>query len=398
MLCILEYHCLNCFLENIEDVQGKRNDLEEIEELLNNGATPEEIFETSFRYRKYEKMIKADYLARRIKETPLVKDMWNEYHWGRSGSGKTYTYIKLCEKYPDEVYLCNDYANSGTSGGGFDFYSSNPARIVILDEFRGNIPYAQLLSMLDVYSRNQQHCRYQNVYNLWTSVVICSIYPPEKVYSFMVDDTQKSVDSIQQLLRRLKVIVYHYINKEGLEYKNCHPFKRRDASRRLWTLIHNGTIFKSEILDAYVEKQNGSTDSERILYYLIDCINEAYEKKGSALTDKERFDTVDQVICTLAPENKLNLLIYDGDLFYVHTNFYVALFRIQKGDTLFVATKPLTEEKEWERVPMSTPLAYRKRKLVYAAEHSIRMSLSTRNRGTVSIKRRYKSSLGFKRF
>lgn len=202
-------------LENIEDVQGKRNDLEEIEELLNNGATPEEIFETAFRYRKYEKMIKADFLARRIKETPLVKDMWNEYHWGRSGSGKTYTYIKLCEKYPDEVYLCNDYANSGASGGGFDFYSSNPAKIVILDEFRGNIPYAQLLSLLDVYSRNQQHCRYQNVYNLWTSVVICSIYPPEKVYSFMVDDTQKSVDSIQQLLRRLNVIVYHYINKDG---------------------------------------------------------------------------------------------------------------------------------------------------------------------------------------
>ena len=76
-----------------------------------------------------------------------------------------------------------------------------------MDEFRGNIPYAQLLSMFDVYSRNQQHCRYQNVYNLWTSVVICSIYPPENVYSFMVDDTQKSVDSIQQLLRRLKLIV-----------------------------------------------------------------------------------------------------------------------------------------------------------------------------------------------
>lgn len=202
-------------LEVIEDNQGKRSDLDVIEEMLNNGATPEEIFETSFRYRKYEKMIKADYLARRIKETPLVKDMWNEYHWGRSGSGKTYTYIKLCEKYPDEVYLCNDYANSGASGGGFDFYSSNPAKIVILDEFRGNIPYAQLLSLLDVYSRNQQHCRYQNVYNLWTSVVICSIYPPEKVYSFMVDDTQKSVDSIQQLLRRLNVIVYHYINKDG---------------------------------------------------------------------------------------------------------------------------------------------------------------------------------------
>ena len=29
------------------------------------------------------------------------------------------------------------------------------------------------------------------------------------------DDKKKSVDSIQQLLRRLKVIVYHYINKDG---------------------------------------------------------------------------------------------------------------------------------------------------------------------------------------
>lgn len=224
-------------LENIQDNQGKRNDLEEIETLLNDGLTPEQIFEESFRYRKYEKMIKSDYLARRIKETPLVKDMWNEYHWGHSGSGKTYTYIKMCEKYtPDEVYLCNDYANSGSSGGGFDFYTTNPAKIVVLDEFRGNIPYSQFLSLLDVYSRNQQHCRFQNTYNLWSSVIICSIYPPEQVYTFMVDETQKNVDSIQQLLRRLNVIVYHYVNKQGkyrafsmpaFDYVSCNDMIRR---------------------------------------------------------------------------------------------------------------------------------------------------------------------------
>ncbi len=202
-------------MENVEDVQGKRNDLDEIEELLNSGATPEEIFETGFRYRRYERMIRAAYLDRRIKETPLQKEMWNEYHWGGPGTGKTYQYIKLCEKYPGDVYLCNDYSNSGSSGGGFDFYASNPAKTIVLDEFRGGMPYAQLLSLLDVYSRNQQHCRYQNIYNLWTSVIICSVFPPEQVYSFMVDDTQKNVDSIQQLMRRLNVIVYHYINKDG---------------------------------------------------------------------------------------------------------------------------------------------------------------------------------------
>lgn len=46
-------------LDVIQDKQGNRNDLDEIEALLNDGLTPEQIFETSFRYRKYEKMIKA---------------------------------------------------------------------------------------------------------------------------------------------------------------------------------------------------------------------------------------------------------------------------------------------------------------------------------------------------
>ena len=205
-------------LEAIQDRQGQRNDLAEIEALLQDGLKPEEIFAHSFRYRKYEKMIKADYLARRIKETPLKKDMWNEYHVGESGTGKTYTYIQLCEEHSaDEVYLCNDYSNAGSSGGGFDFYTNSPAKIIVLDEFRGGMPFNQLLSMLDVYSRNQQHCRFQNTYCLWTSVIICSIYPPEKVYAFMVDDTEQDTDSIRQLLRRLNVIVYHYI--ENGEYK-----------------------------------------------------------------------------------------------------------------------------------------------------------------------------------
>lgn len=203
-------------LDVIQDKQGNRKDIEEIEELLNKGYTPIQIFEESFRYRRYEKMIKSHYLEKRIAETPLIKTMWNEYHFGTSGSGKTYTYYKLCQLFtPDEVYLCNDYANSGSSGGGFDFYANNPAKIIVLDEFRGNIPYTQLLSTLDVYSRNQQHCRFQNVYNLWEHVIICSIYPPEEVYKFMVDDTKKNIDSIQQFFRRLNVIVYHYKNKKG---------------------------------------------------------------------------------------------------------------------------------------------------------------------------------------
>ena len=157
-------------------------------------------------------------------------------------------------------------------------------------------------------------------------------------------------------------------SRGGLEYKNCHPFSRRDASGRMWTLMHNGTIFQGEMLDAYVQKQKGSTDSERILYYLIDCINERCEKSEGSLTDKERFDTVAEMICTLAPENKLNLIIYDGELLYIHTNFYVTLHRLQKSDSILVSTKPLTSDEGWERVPMCTAFAYRQGKLVYEGE------------------------------
>lgn len=80
-------------LEYIQDNQGNRSDINEIEELIELGATPRQIFEKNFRYRKYEKMIHGAFLDKRIKDTPLEKKMWNEYHWGKSGSGKTFTYI-----------------------------------------------------------------------------------------------------------------------------------------------------------------------------------------------------------------------------------------------------------------------------------------------------------------
>lgn len=199
-------------LDCIQDNQGKRTDLDEIEEMLNDGLTPRQIFQQSIRYQKYDRMIYTAFLNKRIKDTPLVKEMHNEFHFGKSGTGKTHVYIQKCEEFSEEeVYLCNDYSN-----GGFDFYSENPAKVIVLDEFRGGIPYSQLLSMLDVYSRVQQHCRYKNTYALWTQVMICSVLSPEEVYHNMVDNNKNS-DTFAQMMRRLDVIVYHY--KWKGEYK-----------------------------------------------------------------------------------------------------------------------------------------------------------------------------------
>lgn len=195
-------------MENIHDQKGQRTDLEDIEELLNNGATPEEIFATSFRYRRFEKMIKSEYLARRIKETPLIKEMKNEYHFGASGSGKTFSYITLCQEIGDEnIYLMTD-----TENGGLDKYlDSGAPDVLFIDEFKGNMKFSTLLILLDKYSRSQTHARYVNAYNLWARVIITSVYPIEEVYSFLVDEDKRMTDSFTQLIRRFEKIVYHYV-------------------------------------------------------------------------------------------------------------------------------------------------------------------------------------------
>ena len=54
------------------------------------------------------------------------------------------------------------------------------------------------------------------------------------------------------------------------EYENTHPFVRRDAYGRAWTLVHNGHIFEAPVLRQYLDVQKGATDSERILCYIAD--------------------------------------------------------------------------------------------------------------------------------
>lgn len=51
-------------LDEIQDVQGQRNDLNDIENLLEMGVKPNVIMASSFGYRRYEKIIKAAYLSK----------------------------------------------------------------------------------------------------------------------------------------------------------------------------------------------------------------------------------------------------------------------------------------------------------------------------------------------
>ena len=202
-------------LDNIQGEQGKRSDLDTIKDLMDQGFTPKQIFEHSINFLRYEKLIVAAFIIKKLKTMPRIKDMRVYWHTGKSGSGKSYCYNTLCDKHGDDnVYMLNDLEN-----GGLDYYIKNGAPpILFIDELKNEIKYKQLLTILDSYLHHQTHCRYNNSYNFWNEVHITSIFPPEEIYKMLVPEDTRSNDTLNQLMRRITKIIYHYI-KDG-EYKS----------------------------------------------------------------------------------------------------------------------------------------------------------------------------------
>ncbi len=156
-----------------------------------------------------------------------------------------------------------------------------------------------------------------------------------------------------------------FATRGHMEYENCHPFVRRDNSGRAWTFMHNGTIFDCPLLDSYVHTQSGQTDSERILLYIIDQINSEIEKMGHALKDRERFNVIDRVVLDITEHNKVNFMLYDGSMFYVHKNLEDSMYVKQIGRSLLFATAPLDDE-TWEPVELCRLKAYKNGRPVFS--------------------------------
>lgn len=142
----------------------------------------------------------------------------------------------------------------------------------------------------------------------------------------------------------------------SINEKNCHPFTGKDVSGREWTLIHNGTIFNGKHNHRYSQIQSGDTDSERFFLSLIDVMNDHISR--GIPNERERFEIINNFIVDNAPRNKLNLMIYDGELLYIHKNLKNSLYlkRIENG--VVFATKPL-DDGEWIPFPMVQVIAYK---------------------------------------
>lgn len=132
------------------------------------------------------------------------------------------------------------------------------------------------------------------------------------------------------------------------EYENTHPFVKRDVSGRAWTLVHNGHIFEAPELRQYLGVQKGATDSERILCYIVDEMNKMLAEgevdgmnRMSAMSEVERIHLIERIARELSSDNKLNFILFDGELMYVHTNEPGGLYVKNDPHSKIFSTKPL---------------------------------------------------------
>lgn len=197
----------------IKGAQGQRKDLEIIQQLIEQGYTPTQIYDEDIRFRKNEKIIKGAYYRKRVKETPYEREVVCYWHVGQSGTGKSYVASKIVAERGEEVlYRISDYSN-----GCFDYYEAQP--ILFLDEFRGLWKYSFLLSVLDKY-KTQFYARYENIIGLWNEVHITSVKTPDMIYEKMINEEDRRIDTFEQLRRRIDYIVYHWKDEFGYhEYK-----------------------------------------------------------------------------------------------------------------------------------------------------------------------------------
>lgn len=150
--------------------------------------------------------------------------------------------------------------------------------------------------------------------------------------------------------------------------ENCHPFVGSDISGNVWTMIHNGVLLNEGLTSAYDLRAAGETDSERVMLFFLDVLEEASLRAGGDLDFDGRFNALASVISQISNLNRLNLILDDGTYTYVHTNTSEdTLHYLELEDGIIFSTQPLGDDETralWKPVPRNRLIAYRDGRLV----------------------------------
>lgn len=196
--------------------QGERTDLEELKKTIMEGTKVDDIvLDKPMLYHQYGRTLNKieDLAMRRKYRTEMTKGTW---YWGETGAGKSHTAFK--DFNPATHYA---YPNDG---GWWDGYTQQDT--VIINDFRGGIPYGELLNLVDKWPHSVRRRNREPLPFTSKHIIITSALEPKDIYCNLSQN-----DSLDQLYRRFEI---KKIEKsatevvEGNTVTSTLPLKRAD--------------------------------------------------------------------------------------------------------------------------------------------------------------------------
>lgn len=170
--------------------QGKRNDIDDLYDLIKSGSSNFEILEQSPQY-----LLQLDKIdrARQIVKFDKYRTLWRSvdvtYIYGKSGTGKTRQVMELYGY--ENVFRVTDYDHP------FDNYSGQD--VICFEEFRGDLKIQSMLNYLDSYPL-ELPSRYANKVACYTKVYILTNLDITEQY---VKIQENHFETWQAFLRRI---------------------------------------------------------------------------------------------------------------------------------------------------------------------------------------------------
>lgn len=176
----------------IEGAPGKRTDLIAVRDEITAGKPVSELaFENPMLYHQYGRTLNylEDLTLRNsVRDPSGCTGIW---YFGPTNVGKSH--LAMANFDPKIMYKFED------DKGWWDGY--NGQKTVILNEFRGEIPYKRLLELCDKWNATVSRRNRPPMPFLATHMIVTSSMPPEDIY-WRTDEKE----SIDQLLRRFTVV------------------------------------------------------------------------------------------------------------------------------------------------------------------------------------------------